>query len=110
MRTYTVVCLDIGGSLHVAAVVDSDGNVLPSKQYVNAATIPWSWQGPAMSAGRAVDEARAAFAHWHHTEGPIGATGVVVGGTTLPGVSTYDTRTSEPQTVTRRWWDPRRYW
>jgi hypothetical protein len=104
---YTVTGLDIGGSLHVAAILKGDPWMYETKPYENAASVPWAWQGQATSVADAVRRAYIGFAEWHHGAGPVGHGGMVFGVT--PRFK-HTMSTSEQQTVRRRWWNPRRWW
>jgi hypothetical protein len=105
---YTVTGLDIGGSLHIAAILRGDPLIYPTTPYANSASAPWAWVGQAESVPDAVAHARVAFAEWHHGHGPIGSEGVIIGA--VPPEHRRTMSTSEQPTVKRRWWDPRRYW
>lgn len=104
---YTVTGLDIGGSLHIAAILKGDPPIYPTHPYANSASTPWAWVGLAESVPDAVARARVAFAEWHHGHGPFGGEGVIIG---VEPERRRTMSTSEQPTVRRRWWDPRRYW
>ncbi len=110
-RAYTVAGLDVGGSLHIAAITEGNPWIFNTQPYANGATAPWAWQGQATSVPEAVQLARTAFATWHHlgAEGMIGVKGQVYGIWDETGRRSY-TLASEQPTVKRRWWSPRRWW
>lgn len=80
-RAYTVAGLDVGGSLHIATIIEGSPWIYNSQPWANSATAPWAWQGQALSVSDAVRQARAAFAFWHHMGGAgmIGSRGQVYG-------------------------------
>lgn len=103
---YTVAGLDIGGSLHIAAILQDEPWIYPTAPYANSATTPWAWQGQAESVPDAVAHARVAFAEWYHRHGSFGGEGVII---TAKPEHRRTMSISEQPTVKRRWW-PRRWW
>lgn len=98
MGDYTVVGVDLDGSLCVAAVFEGRPSIVTGvKDPRHGSWIHRVDARHARTADEAVRYSRAVFAQWRSPEGPIGAS------VNVSGV----TDASAAQTVTRRWYNPR---